>query len=254
MCQVLRGDAVGPALEGGCCAGGKHGKGLSGLAGTALLAGARDCSREQPSRRAAVADPGGASKAVWVRSWTATVLLRGRSSSPSRLTVLAAPGGSACSAAASVWETPAPGETQEGVELAQVQTCERGLWLPRCSQLCSTVPFPLLPRSPPTAGDCSGQSVWRTSPSLRRVSRRAPTLVLAAAALLPQTASCWSSVSRLPGKAGLCSRPACPAARRGCGAPCLEQVLGEEREWRVVWGRDGFPCLWPMCFPAWGCS
>lgn len=172
------------------------------------------------------------------------------------------------SAAASVWETPAPGEAREGVEPRSGPDMRAG---PLAEMLLTAVfesayssYYLQCTRLRPTAGDCSSHSMWQTSPSLRRLldkslyalpfpqpaeapHSRCPPKLLAAGGL-------FQACLPVPIRAEPCSHPACPAALKGCRAPHFEQVLEEERDWRVMWGQDIFLCFSLMLFPGRDCS
>lgn len=79
------------------------------------------------------------------------------------------------------------GKRRRELSLLQVQTCERGLWLRHCCQLCLQVPIAPISCS---AGDCSSQSMWQTSPALHGVSRGACTFSIPPVLQAPQ--SCCS--------------------------------------------------------------
>lgn len=180
----------------------------------AACRGQGQLSREQPSWRAAVTviawdfqrvlDPRSTFGHLWsscVAKAPADTLRAGRGG----WLCLLALRQRACGTA--VWETPAPGEAQEGVEPRSGPDMRaRPLAEMLLTAVFESAYFSYyLQRTQisPTAGDCSSQSIWQTSPSLRRVSDRARTLALSPphrgtpVPLLPKTAGCWRLVPGL---------------------------------------------------------
>lgn len=134
------------------------------------------------------------------------------------------------------------GKGRREPSLAQVQTCERSLWLQCCEQLCLQVPiFHII---------CDARGYDPPLGSL--LAKACCRLVLPCTGSFP---SCPGPVAPPNCCRFIFQVPFLPSlSLRGSRAPHFEQVLEEKREWRVRWDQHIFLGFRLMRFPSRDCS